>query len=58
MATLIDAIGKIDNIQILFNYIPAQIEAVKAIFKACRPETQKKIFLSVYSKCECTDVLA
>ena len=50
MATLIDAIGKIDNIQIIFNYIPAQIESVKAIFKACRPETQEKIFLSVYSK--------
>jgi len=49
MATLIDEIGKFLNAQILFNYIPSQIEQVDVIFNACLADTKKKIYKSVYT---------
>lgn len=51
MADLLDTIA--DNkkdVQLLFNYIPAQLEEVKAIYDLCAAETQTKINLSFYAK--------
>ncbi|MBU3822406.1 lipopolysaccharide heptosyltransferase family protein [Flavobacteriaceae bacterium XHP0103] len=48
MSQLIDFIVKQTNGQLLFNYIPSQIETVKTIFKLCKTETQKHIFLDCF----------
>ena len=48
MAKVIDVILKKTNAQILFNYIPKQIEEAKAIYNHCELETQKHIFMDVF----------
>lgn len=51
MAQVLDWIPQIvPNAQILFNYIPSQIEDVKAIYEQCSPKTQQHIRLEVYGE--------
>lgn len=63
MAQVIDTIVKISHGQILFNYIPNQIEEATEIYNLCEPETQKHInsellgkdlrgFLSITHHCD------
>src|SRR5690606_19587836 len=47
-AQVIDFIVEKTYAQILFNYIPKQIEEAKFVFNACKPETQKHIFMAVF----------
>lgn len=48
MAKVIDTVAKIENIQILFNYIPFQKEAAKTLFNHCNASTQERIFFDFY----------
>lgn len=48
MARVIDFVVQQTNARILFNYIPKQIEEAKSVFIACKPETQKQIFMPVF----------
>lgn len=50
MAKLLDEITKTTNAQILFNYIPNQKEEVTKLYKLCKKETQKSIFMDLYAK--------
>lgn len=51
MAKIIDCIvNKHPKSQILFNYIPKQVEDAKAIFNLCLPITQKQIYFDVFGK--------
>lgn len=51
MAETLDAIVSYkENVQLLFNFIPNQTEEAKAIFDACKPETQEKIIFDFYTK--------
>ena len=50
MAKVIDQIVTNTNGQILFNYIPNQIKEVEAIYKLCKPETHKQLYIEVYGK--------
>ena len=51
MANVLDTIVKTKpNAQLLFNYIPKQLEDAKAIFNLCLPETQAQIKLDVFGK--------
>lgn len=47
MANVIDTIVEVTKAQLLFNYIPNQIEEAKTIFKLCNKETQNHIFMEV-----------
>lgn len=46
MAKVVDKIAE-NDVQILFNYIPNQIEAAKKVLELCSVETQQKIFFNV-----------
>ena len=50
MVKLIQELAKVENIQILFNYIPAQKNEVEEVYKNCNPETRNKILIDVYAK--------
>jgi heptosyltransferase-2 len=50
MAKVLDEIGKIENIQILFNYIPNQKEQAHALYHLCSRETQQKIAIDFYAQ--------
>ncbi|AUS03979.1 glycosyltransferase family 9 protein [Pseudotamlana carrageenivorans] len=50
MAKLIDAIMLKTQGQILFNYIPKQHTAAKAIFNFCKAETKPYIYFNVFGK--------
>lgn len=50
MAKVLDNIVLQTNGQILFNYIPNQIEDVKTIYSLCTKETQNHIYLNAYGK--------
>ncbi|WP_333877020.1 glycosyltransferase family 9 protein [Flavobacterium sp.] len=50
MAETLDFIAQNKDAQLLFNYIPNQLEEVKAIYDLCLPETQAKINLPFYAK--------
>lgn len=50
MATVIDTIVALTDGDIIFNYIPKQIEQATAIYNHCKPDTQKHIHLDVYGK--------
>ncbi len=49
MAETLDTIAK-HEVTLLFNYIPSQLPLVEEIFEKCKPETQAKIRLDVFSK--------
>ncbi|WP_130736139.1 glycosyltransferase family 9 protein [Flavobacterium sp. J27] len=49
MAQTIDIIASYNSdIQILFNYIPSQIDQVKEVYALCEPKTQQQIFLDFF----------
>lgn len=50
MAETIDIIANTKDVQMLFNYMPNQLEDVKAIYDLCTKETQAKINLAFYAK--------
>lgn len=50
MATLIDCVVEETNGQILFNYIPKQIDEAKTVYNFCKSETRKHIFFDVFGK--------
>jgi len=47
MAKIIDCIAENSAVNILFNYIPKQIEQAKAIYNLCHAATQKCIYFDV-----------
>lgn len=49
MAKVIDTIEEKTNAQIIFNYIPKQIDEAKTIFNYCKKETQNHIFMDVFA---------
>ena len=50
MAETLDIIANANDVQMLFNYMPNQLEEVKAIYDLCAKETQDKINLDFYAK--------
>jgi len=50
MAQIIDEIIAYKPINLLFNYIPNQINEAKKIYELCKPETQKHIYFDVIGK--------
>ncbi|WP_066220647.1 glycosyltransferase family 9 protein [Formosa haliotis] len=50
MAKVLDQVVKTTNGQLLFNYIPSQLEQAQQIYNYCKPETQSHIFFEVYGK--------
>ena len=51
IAKVLDLISaKNKNIQLVFNYMPNQVDEAKAIFNVCLPETQKQIVFDFYCK--------
>jgi len=50
MAQVIDEIIAYKPINLLFNYIPNQINEAKKIYELCKPETQKHIYFDVIGK--------
>ncbi|WP_298894199.1 glycosyltransferase family 9 protein [uncultured Psychroserpens sp.] len=50
MADLIDTIVENTGGQILFNYIPKQIDEAKTIYNFCKADTKKHIFFEVFGK--------
>jgi heptosyltransferase-2 len=47
MSKIIDDIAKSHDVNLLFNYIPNQIELAKTILNLCNKETQSKIYFNV-----------
>lgn len=47
MAEVIDFIADTCNVNILFNYIPKQIEHARVIYDACKESTKQKIYFDV-----------
>lgn len=47
MAKIIDCIAENNSVNILFNYIPKQIEQAKAIYNLCKDSTKKDIYFDV-----------
>ncbi|MBJ7879343.1 glycosyltransferase family 9 protein [Gelidibacter salicanalis] len=50
MAEVIDTIVAQTQGQVLFNYIPKQINEAKAIYDLCKKETQNQIYFDVYGE--------
>jgi heptosyltransferase-2 len=50
MSTLIDCIANNQDVNLLFNYIPKQINEAKAIYEGCKESTKQKIYFSVLGK--------
>lgn len=47
MAKVVDVIAETQDINILFNYFPKQIEDAKKVFENCKPSTQEKIYFNL-----------
>lgn len=50
LAILLDEIVERTEAELLFNYIPSQLEEAKNIYNLCKPATQKKIHLDIFGK--------
>ena len=50
MAELLDFVVKETDANLLFNYIPKQINDAKRIYDLCNPETQKRIYFDLYAQ--------
>jgi len=50
LAEILDLIVENSEAQLLFNYIPSQIEEAKAVFNYCNPKTKNAIFFDVFGK--------
>jgi len=49
MAKVVDLVAQ-NDVQILFNYLPAQAEAAKKLLSFCNAESQQKIYFNVLAK--------
>ncbi|GGW26768.1 glycosyltransferase family 9 protein [Arenibacter certesii] len=49
MAQMLDEIAQQGKVNLLFNYIPSQLEEVKKVYELCAPETQAMILLDVFA---------
>ncbi|MDX6188198.1 glycosyltransferase family 9 protein [Flavobacterium sp. Fl-318] len=47
MAEVVDYIADQEDVNILFNYFPKQLESAKTVFNACKPSTQEKIYFDL-----------
>ncbi len=47
MAKVVDFIADNNEVNILFNYFPKQINDAKIVFDACKPSTQEKIYFDL-----------
>ena len=50
MAEVVDYIAETTDCNLLFNYIPNQIEEAKKVFKACKKTTQEKIYFDLLGR--------
>jgi len=50
MAKVLDLIAANTNAQLLFNYLPKQLDQAKDIYKLCTPATHQKILFDFYTK--------
>lgn len=50
MAKVVDTVADNQDVNILFNYFPKQIEKAKIIFDTCKPSTQDKIYFDFLAK--------
>ena len=50
LAVLLDEIVEGTQSQLLFNYIPAQLDEAMNIYNLCNRDTQKLVFLDIYGK--------
>lgn len=50
MAAVLDYIVANTNTQLLFNYIPKQLEEAQLLYSLCAPNTQKRIFFDIFGK--------
>ncbi len=50
MATIIDCIVEQTEGQVLFNYIPKQLNEAKTVYNFCKKETRKRIYFEVFGK--------
>jgi len=50
MAQFLDRLARQTKAQLLFNYIPSQLEQVREIYALCQPQTQEQIFIDFYAK--------
>ena len=50
MAAMLDHVVASGNVILLFNFIPVQKEAARAIYDLCMPETKKQIVFDFYMK--------
>lgn len=48
MASILDFIVAQTGAQLLFNYIPGQVEQASRLYDLCKPETQKQIFFDIF----------
>jgi len=47
MSKVVDYIADHEDVNILFNYFPKQINEAKIVFDGCKPSTQKKIYFDL-----------
>jgi ADP-heptose:LPS heptosyltransferase len=50
MSKLVDLIADTGDVNILFNYIPSQIDDAKKVYEGCKTITQNKVYFSVLGK--------
>ncbi len=50
LAKVLDTIVETTEAELLFNYIPKQLQIVEKLVNLCSPETQQRIHLSIYGK--------
>lgn len=50
MAKIVDEIANNNDVNILFNYFPKQIEEAKIVFETCSKSTQEKIYFDLLGK--------
>ena len=50
LASVLDTVVEETNANLLFNYIPKQIETVEKLFQLCKMKTQQHIHLSIFGK--------
>jgi ADP-heptose:LPS heptosyltransferase len=64
MSTIVDYIAEVDDCNILFNYIPNQLDDAKIVYNGCSEATKSKIyfnvlgrnlreFIAIMSQCNC-----
>lgn len=49
MAKILDSIVQHGEVNLLFNYMPSQLDAVKQVYELCAPKTQEMILMDVFA---------